>query len=520
MKNLINYIGVVLITALCLGACKKPAADLFIPDREFTPTGISVSASDTVVTISWPASVNSDIGQSYTVEINQDSTFAAAPDLSFVTQLIKVLVTDDSIADNTKYFVRVKANKNAAHSDSYWIADTASFTLRGKQVFKQMLSSDIIDVGAILRWTPTEGISSIRLTDENDQEIELPISAETGALGIDTLYNLKPETMYTAYLIAEGKTMGTQRFTTQAAIGGDNLIDLRGLTDPLVLLDTLPQIPDGSLVVLERGRSYTVNSAYIFNQSVTIRSGLGFGSQAVLSLENNFDAQGSIDSLSFIDLAFRADGANYFMTVGYQATIGKMRLVNCTTEGVYDNSLIRLKTAGDEITNLEIDGCIFDSIGIAAKYAVIFANASNSAIIQNISIRNSTFYDIFYFVREDGVAPQSLNIESCTFDHFINQGGYFINYSGTPPPVLNVTNCVFGATLDPGSSNGVKSDHNTVFDGCYQTSDCIFSGNAFTGVASYAGASTSLFMDPTQGDFTIIDPDFVGRNTAGDPRWR
>ena len=511
---------VMALGGVLMNACKKPSAEVFVPGREFTPTSIAVSASDTAVTISWPSSVNADQGQTYTVEINQDSTFTAAADLSFVTPLIKVVVTDDSISDNTKYFVRVKANKNAAMSDSYWIADTASFTLRGKQVFKPMLRSDIIDVGVILRWVPTEGISKIRLTDEKDAEKIIDVSAGASALGVDTVYGLDPSTAYTAYLLSDAKTVGTQRFTTVASITGANLIDLRGNTDPMALLDTLPDIASGSVVVLQRGQSYTINTAYIFEKSVTIRSGLGFGSPAVLALSSNFDARGGIDSLAFMDINFKTVGATYVMNVGYAATIGKLSLLNCTTEGVYDNSLIRLKTAGDEIDELIMDGCIFDSIGIAAKYAVIYANASSSAIINHIKVTNSTFYDIFYFIRQDGVAPASLEVSSSTFDHFINQGGYFANFSGTPPPVFNITNCIFGATLDPASSNGIKTSQGPVFDGCYQTTDCVFSANPFVGVASYAGSAAALFRDPAAGDFTIKDPDFAGKNTAGDPRWR
>ena len=202
--------------AFCMNACHKPSADIFIPAREFTPTSLSVTASDTSATISWPASVNSASGQTYTVQISQDSSFTATPDFSFVTSAIKVLVTDDSLVDKTRYFVRVKANKNAADSDSYWMADTAAFTLTGQQIFKTSSGTDIIDVAAILRWTPTAGISGLKLTDEKGISTDYVISDAMSAEGIDTVYNLTPNTTYTAQLLAGSKSMGSETFTTQA----------------------------------------------------------------------------------------------------------------------------------------------------------------------------------------------------------------------------------------------------------------------------------------------------------------
>lgn len=521
MRKIIIYLAYTLLLTLCISSCHKPSADIFAPAREFTPTSLSISASDTVVTISWPASVNSAAGQTYTVQLSQDSTFTGTPELSFITGAVKVMVSDDSIADNTKYFVRVKANQNAGGADSYWLTDTASFMLTGRQIFKTLSGTDIIDVAAIISWTPTAGISRLKLTDENDVVSEHEITDAMSAAGVDTVYNLKPGTTYKAALIAGNKTMGSMSFTTKAAITGTGIIDLRNATDPMVLADTLPIIPSGSIVLLKRGVQYIIpTSGYVFDKSLTLRSGLGFGPAAILSMTTNFDASGSIDSLHFEDLTFAADGADYVMNVGKVANIGKVNLVNCTTSGEFSNSLIRLKTAGDKIGTLNIEGCVFDSIGVQAKYAIIYANASSNAIIDNINISNSTFYYFYYFIREDGVAPSSLKIDACTFNNFINQSGYFVNYSATPPPTFLITNSIFGNTLDPTSSNGIKSSQGAIFDGCYRTADCVFSSNAFSGLAIYGGNASDLFAAPEAGDFTIKDEGFSGRKTAGDPRWR
>jgi hypothetical protein len=247
-------------------------------------------------------------------------------------------------------------------------------------------------------------------------------------------------------------------------------------------------------------------------------SGLGFGAQAVLSLGSNFDASGNIDSLNFYDVTIANNGTSYFMNVGNVAVIGRIDIENCVTQGVYSNSFIRLKTSGDVINKLYINNCIIDSFGISAKYAVLYANASSNAKIDDIEIHNSTFYSLYYFVRQDGVSTSSLVIDNCTFNDLINQGGYFVRYSGSFPPTFQISNCIFGKTGDPANSNGTAGTPNV--SNSYSTSDFVLTSNPISGLTAYSGASTDLFADPANGDFSIKDSNFAGRNSAGDPRWR
>jgi hypothetical protein len=352
--------------------------------------------------------------------------------------------------------------------------------------------------------------------------MQVAVTADQNAAGEALVEGLSAGTNYTAEIFAGNKSKGLLTFTTKAPVVGNNVVDLRPIADrPSVLFDTLSQITDGAIVLLKRGRTYTIPSAYTFDKSVSIRSGLGFGNPAELLLSNNFDASGNIDSLNFSDLTIATDGnADYFMNIGHETVIGDVKVENCTTEGVFNNSFIRLKKAGAEINNLLINNCIIDSFGIGAKYAVIYANASSSAVIDNISIQNSTFYSFYYFIRQDGVTGTSLNINNCTFNDMINQGGYFINYSGTFPPKFNIMNTILGSTIDPTNSNGIKSSGNAVLSNTYMTSDCVFSANPITGANSYSGTAGDLFTDPANGDFTIKDNSFAGKSTAGDPRWR
>jgi hypothetical protein len=524
MKKLKYQLFVALLLTVVVISCKKVTLERFTPNRMFTPTSITITGGDTSAVISWPASLfSAGSGVTYTLEISQDSTFQGTPALTLKVDSTAAVVTDDVLKDRTRYFARVKANATATAAGSdQWVASTTSFSLVGVQIFHPIQSSDVIDNAVILNWKSTEGVDKIILTKANGDTMQVPVTADENTAGQALVEALSAGTTYTAEIFAGNKSKGVLTFTTKAPVTGNNVIDLRLINDrPSVLFDTLSQIPDGAIVLLKRGLTYTIPSAYTFDKSVSIRSGLGFGSPAELLLSNNFDASGNIDSLNFSDLSIATDGnANYFMNIGHVTVIGNVKVQNCITKGVFNNSFIRLKTSGAEIKNLLINNCIIDSFGIGAKYAVLYASGSNKALIDNITIQNSTFYSIYYFIRQDGITGTSLNINNCTFDNMINQGGYFVNYSGTFPATFNIMNTILGSTLDPTNANGIKSSGNAVLSNTYTTSDCVFSANPITGANSYSGTAANLFTDPANGDFTIKDNSFAGKNTAGDPRWR
>jgi len=523
MKKLKYQLFVGLLLMVVVISCKKEPLTAFVPNRMFTPTSITIATSDTSVHISWPASLfSAGSGVNYTLQISEDSTFQTPSALSLIVDSTSRMVTDDSLADRTTYFVRVKANKTPTAAESNWVTSSDSFSLVGVQIFYPVGNSDVIDNSVILNWIPTEGVNKIIFTAANGDTLSAPVTTVQNAAGQGIFSGLTASTSYSAEIFAGSKSKGLITFTTKAKVTGDNVVDLRGIIDnPEVLFDTLPQIADGSIVLLQRGLTYAIPSAYVLDKSVSIQSGLGFGNPAVLLLSNNFDASGNIDSLRFSDITIANDGnASYFMNIGNATVIGKINIENVTTIGEFSNSFIRLKKEGAEIQNLNINNCIIDSFGVKSKYAVLYANASSSAMIDNINITNSTFYYFYYFVRQDGITGTSLNINNCTFNNMINNGGYFVNYSGSFPTTFTINNSILGNTIDPTNANGIKSSGNATLSNTYLTSDCVFSANPIIGGTSYAGTATNLFADPGNGNFEIQDNSFAGKSSAGDPRWR
>ena len=523
MKKLKYQLFVALLSGIVVFSCQKKPLERFVPDRMFTPTSISFSGSDTSVTISWPASLfSAGSGANYTLEVSEDSTFQGTSALTLIVDSTARTITDDTLKDRTPYFARVKANKTATSSESNWVISETHFTLVGVQIFQPVSVSDIIDNAVILNWTPTDGVSKIIFTASNGDTLSIPVTPEQNANGQGVFEGLSASTSYSAEIYAGNKSKGLVTFTTKQKVTGSNVVDLRTIQDnPSILFDTLPQIANGSVVLLKRGSTYTIPSAYTFDKSVSIQSGLGFGKPAVVLLSNNFDAAGDIDSLHFSDIIIANDGnSSYFMNIGNETHIKNVTVNNITTSGEFSNSFIRLKKDNAVIQNLQINNCIIDSFGVASKYALLYANAGGSAVIQKISISNSTFSYFYYFIRQDKVPGIALQIDNCTFNNMINNGGYFVNYSGSFPTQFAISNCIFGSTIDPANANGIKPEGNPSISNSFATSDDVFSANPIAGLTPYSGTASNLFADAAHGDFSIKDESFAGKNNAGDPRWR
>jgi len=113
-------------------------------------------------------------------------------------------------------------------------------------------------------------------------------------------------------------------------------------------------------------------------------------------------------------------------------------------------------------------------------------------------------------------------VESCTFNDMMPAGYYFMDFNTYTVAALNINNCIFGKTKDPALARGIRASTgtNVVTNNCYNTSDFFTVSFNIPGLIPYSGLSTELFSNPVNGDFSIIDSKYAGKNTTGDPRWR
>jgi hypothetical protein len=544
MKNIFNIINkssiALLFLVLLTVACHKKEEELSLP-RQFSPSEINTVNGETSVTISWSASLFTTQGQvSYNVEIADDSTFQ---NIVYTVTSAKdtIEVTDDVLAIKKDYFVRVQAVGADGRKDSNWLEKLSAFRITGEQFLNAVTTENLIDVAVRLTWRQSNELTKIILTPNNGgNAIEVDLTADELTAQLVQVDNLTSGTTYTAEIFAGEKSKGTIQFTTVAAIAG-NVIDLRDINNPTVLIDTLPDIAAGSIVLLKRGNVYTLTSVYNFSQSVTVQSGLDFGTDlARISITSNFNvvAGSAIDSIVFKDLIIRGGnpgfngsyGSNYFFNANNAATIGTIRLENCRIETLRGVVRAQAGGAGVIIGNYVVNNCVMDTI---REYGI--AATSGASVIQNIKVTNSTMYKMRKFIALGVTGNQSITISNCTLNELPAGAATAANYvialgssSNTSVNGITINNTVIGNPWNETGAGpaiyGLQASASTAVtaNNSYNTSDfaSAVADHPIAGLVGYSGTTAQLFTDPANGNFKFLDGNFIGKGSAGDPRWR
>ncbi|HEX6848530.1 MAG TPA: DUF5123 domain-containing protein [Chitinophagaceae bacterium] len=545
MKSLFKYVDkktvpALLIIVLLVG-CARETPEIEDPNlpRMFTPVGLRLTVSQTQVKIEWnPSLFSQDKDVQYTVEVSKDSSFQSAPDFTKVVDTTVIIVTDADIAIRQRYFARIKANSSGSSAESKWMV-SPPFTMTGEQIFVVPVpESDIIDNAVILRWTPTPGVTKIVITLTGGSPVDVTISAADNTAGFKMIGGLTGSTTYSAEIFAGTRSKGLLSFTTKATITGTNIIDLRGITNrPSVLADTIPFIPSGSIVILKRGLTYNIVSTTSLNKSMTILSGADFiPDLATIFLGSNFNltAGAAIDSLVFKDLNMYSDNyaAKYVFNINQVGTIGKVRFEN--VRGHRFRGFFRMQTggAGTKVTDLSIENCVIDSL---RDFSLV--NTNNSNTVANIHVSNTTLYSARKVIDHRSPGSNSIKFENCTFYNLPGGGAstppggiggfYFIDLGtqNSAMPII-ITNCIFGKTWDDqglgNDARGIQAGTSTTVSvtNSYQASDFISTNVLYQiSLIPYSGPSSSLFVDPENGNFRIKDNAFAGNGNCGDPRW-
>jgi hypothetical protein len=536
MKKIIDmkgYIIPVLFSLLSFFSGCKDDEKLESAPRLFTPlVKLTIGSSDPYIAASW---TNITGATSFTAEISKDS---------FKTVLKSVEVdttyyTFNDLAWDESYQVRVKCNGNGIESGYYAVA---GLDLDYPTFLKNLTSSDITDVGVRPNWTKNDSTyTTIKVYQVSDNSLikEVSITAADTTAKYAEIYGLAPSTSYKLVAYSNGRYQGIKRFTTVASQIFDIPVDLRNEADNvaknMLTQAYLQGLAPGSTVILKRGLSYAITGTVLFNQSITITSGLGFGSNlAVLNLTaGNFDvaAGASIDLIKFIDLTLKEDNGSdlangkYILNISTTSPIvSKIVASGCQISAL--RGVVRNKSTTAAVDSVIFNNCIIDSIG---SYGIIAVDAATTGSIKNIKITNSTISDAQKFLVNTKTATNSVYLENCTFC-YIPMGSstvnYFMDFNGMNIASVTIKSCIFGpAKTSAGVStvNGYRAKTiNFTTAGNYKTSDLTWflSTTAIPDLTDYTGLATALFTDPANDDFTIKDKTFTGKATAGDPRWR
>ncbi|CAN5898070.1 hypothetical protein BH24BAC1_BH24BAC1_22230 [soil metagenome] len=524
INRIANALLPVLLVGLLTTACKE--VEELEPMRLFTPAGAIRSVSgETQVRLTWNPSLYTTPAQgiTYTVEVAADTLFQTPVLLSVVTDTAGVVLTDEQLQVRQRYFARIRANALDGRPESKTVVSNG-FMIRGEQIFQTPTGSEITDRAVLLRWRASPGLTRITLTPVGGTPVEVPLTEADGAARQKLIRGLTPNTVYRAEIFRTNQSKGIITFTTSPALVG-NVIDLTEFTDrPSVLADTLPQIASGSIVVLRRGMTYTVSSAVNLSRSVTIMSeNVIDPNLATIFFTSNFNvAAGSvIDSLVFRDVAMRSDnyGSRYVFNISNASTIRRIKFESSHAE--IFRGIVRLQSAGINVNEFIVTNSVIDSV---SNYGVLSIDHA-SATVNNIVFRNSTFYKMErpLFSRSNST---SILVENNTFNETPEATRYLIDYgSANVTAGIQVRNNIFGPgkwLANSQAGRGIRASSTSLIDasGNYATADYEATSNEIPNLIQYPGTSFDLFQDPRNGNFTLKDPAFAGRTTAGDPRWR
>lgn len=525
-KNYRNLFLCMLALIIVLAACKKEE-DVLPKVRLFRPVQISdmFTSGGNWLKVNW-----SDIKEAkgYLVELSRDS-FATTPIAT--AQVDTSFVLFQNLLWNTIYQVQVTALADDPQYNSEPSFLGSAKTAKFPSVLTAPGPNDVTDVAAKVMWTNSGAtLTSIQVKSATDTSLvkEVPLTEEDLAAQVKIVQGLQANTSYLIYMYSGDAIRGWEPYTTKAPVAvGDVIVDLRGFDNPTVLKDTLPNIEDGAVVILERGMTYDMTSSK-FSKSVKIVSGLGFADVAVLEMgssSGDIDDGSTIDTIQFKELSIKGVFASgYVMNWSTTGSLNALIFENCRIQSL--RGIFRMKNSGSiNVNSFTIDNCMVDSI---RDYGVINMDNSN-AVVDDITFKNSTFYNIYRVVRSK-TNSNSLTISDCTFYQMTVAGSYFVEMRSDTEfaEMVKIYNCVFGPGWDPDATGSTdfrafRAGPNTALDikNTYVTSDFISTSYMFSPEPMvYGGTAKELFADPDNGDFTFIDSGFGGSGSCGDPRWR
>lgn len=522
-----------LAAAVISSSCTKvEPPQAFVPDRMFTPATIKATGGETQATITWAKSLFSDgQGVTYTLEISNNPNFTGTPAYTTVTDTTLAIVTDANLALKTDYYARVKANATSSSAASNgWVVTADPFRITGEQLFLPVDDAKLTALTAVLNWKVTAGLTKIVLTPAGGAAVDYTLSADELTAGEKTFTGLQPSKQYTAELFLGPLSKGVTTFTTKSGPpAGTTTINVTP-TDDLAAM--IAAATPGTVFLLQQGTVYTTDALIALPANAEIAIWGDHGPNKPVLAFNGFSLPATVGTIRFenVDLTGYQNNdpagvkRNYIFNQSAASVTEAIIFENCTIRN-FVNTPMRLQGSNAiTINNYKVNKCIAYDCGVnstSGTYAFVHSSVATGKI-NNIAITNSTLYRIGYSIILHNLAPsQSVLIENCTIDNSMGDTRYVVDYNAQTVGSFQINNTIIGKTLSAaGTARGIRAGSSYTVSGSYQTADAVFAANPITGITSYTGTSTTLFTDPSTGNYLIKDATFAGKSTSGDPRWR
>jgi hypothetical protein len=537
-----------LMVLVALVACQKE--EIWPRTRLFSPVlNVDLLSEDNTIIVNMG---NMKGAVSYTIEVSRDTfktiDYTIQADTNYL--IINKAVAGEDLLWYTLYQVRATAHADDPQYDSK-VSDLGSVrTQKFPSNMKTPTSFDILDTQAKVNWTTTgDPISSVKVFAGTDLRLVTPLSTvivsptdQTAALKI--ISGLKPSTTYQIAIYSGNIIRGWEVYKTRAGlVSGANVFNLAGIEKTTILADTLPDVPSGSIILLEGGRTYSTGG-YKFDKSVKIMAGYSFvPALPKIDCAVNFNVLGgsNIDSIVFREIAFSADFAASYVFNPNEATavtLGHIKFENCQIRKLRGIMRFRGPKPGN-IAKYSIINCMVDSIG---GYGLFTMDTNGGIAVGDIILKNSTFSKCDYFM-QTYTQSSSLTIQDCTFSEVPSTGAILFRWRGAAGSAditngLTMKNCIWGHAWDKAASGGYTFSADAGNGGtspsldattlsivnCYSVSQFAFvTGREMAGfpVGNYKNKTADLWVSPYSGlNFNFKDNTFAGKSDCGDPRWR
>ena len=545
MNKLIkNIVGIICLVAMFVATSCDTISDeitSLTTDRLFRPVNFSTTNVKTKFTFTWAAS---QYASSYTLQVSTDS--ANFSTLTTDTTLTGLTFSQE-FQGSTQYYARIKANASDTTKNSKF--ELISFKTPAENIFLgygtsnntgNLYSACMTDIKTLtVKWTPGVNVTHLILTSANeslrDSVVMTSNEIASGSKIISGLTNSNWKVQ-----IYNGKFL---RGTTHGLIEGDVILNAGDN-----LLSAMTNATPGQVILLAPGAVFPIGGgAYNFDKNIKIkcasptsRSVVCMTAGTPTATANMFGvvAGSAIDSLVFenIDITGYCSNDPTAVKIGYlysnkvASTVGSMKYINCNIHN-FGNTTFRISGAVNQtITNLTYNGCIINEIGFTSTYALV--NTNSADFVNNINFLNSTIYNFKgSLILRTTQTINSINITNCSINQAAldaSSARYMFDLNtATFAGAFTVKNTIFGSSAGALGANGFRGTVTPTFTGYYYTTDYVddpipapvVSTSLKSKMTAYSGASTSLWTDPINGNFSLKDTGFAGKGVAGDLRW-
>jgi hypothetical protein len=522
------------LAAVVLGvsACNKETTYPPVSLTQMT-SGITIVHADTSLRLTWNPGLAAWEGEgrqvtvSYEVQISTDPTFSDASQnaFDFVTDSTWFFLGDEEITPLQNYFARVRTVSSTGTGASGWVS-TPSFQLQPINLFRPIKVWNLTDEEVILGWARHGELTTLIVeTAEGGNKKEFDVKDQSVISKL--VEGLSAGNNYVAELLrGDGRSLGVLEFTTKPSVEQAGYIDLRASSDPMILQNTLNTVPDGSVIALKRGMTYTIEG-FTLDRGVTLISEPGFGAQARIEMSSSFNVEGTMELIKFEDVHFTGDiGGSYVFNISRGAAINKIEFEACRMSEL--RGVMRLQSEGQKSVNeYVINNSIVLNIGNYGVWTV----DHEAATVNNVQLTNSTFINAEWIGRYNSAVRTDLNsmlIESSTFFRAPHSNRFILDIARTGSTIGSFTasNTLFGFTTGGRSFNS-RTPASVSGTNSFATSDATWGTSATQGLPAAGIVRSSLsseqvFVAPDKTNFansnlTIIEEALF---TVGDPRWR